>query len=109
MVIKNLTLEQIYNLEAENPPMIGNKSAVFSPLRKLAYHFLDLPYHMQMEIAQALGLLQDEDKDQLDAELFRRFFRRATESGKLSDLWNEVEKKHPDGEPDKNPFRAQNK
>jgi hypothetical protein len=106
---KNLTLEQIYNLEVQNPPMVGNKSAVFSPPRKLAYHFLDLPYHIQMEIAQTLSLLQDEDRDQLDAELFRRFFRRASESGKLPDLWDAVEKKHPDGEPDKNPFREQTK
>jgi hypothetical protein len=104
MVIKNLTLDQIYNLEVENPPLAGNKSAVFAPPRKLAYHFLDLPYHVQMEIAQALALLRDEDKDQLDAELFRRFFRRAAESGKLPDLWSEVEKHHPDGERDTNPF-----
>ena len=105
MAIKNLTLEQLYNLEVDHPPLAGNKSAVFNPPRRLAYHFLDLPYHVQMEIAQTLDLLQDEDRDQLDDELFRRFFRRAAGSGKLPDLWNEVEKKHPDGEPEKNPFK----
>jgi len=105
MAIKNLTLEELYNLEVDHPPLTGNKSAVFNPPRRLAYHFLDLPYHVQMEIAQALHLLQDEDRDQLDDELFRRFFRRAAGSGKLSDLWSEVEKRHPDGEPEKNPFK----
>lgn len=102
---ENLTVEEVYKLEEEKSPMVGNRSAVFSPPRRLVEHFLDLPYHVQMEIARALGLLQEEDKDQQDAELFRLFFRRATERGKLSDLWDAVETKHPDGKADENPFR----
>jgi hypothetical protein len=78
---------------------------VFSPPRRLVQHFLDLPKHVQIEIARALGLIHDADKDQPDAELFRLLFRRATESGKLTDLWDAVEKNHPDGKPDENPFR----
>jgi hypothetical protein len=105
MTRDNLTVQEVYQLEEEKPPMVGNRSAVFSPPRRLVQHFLDLPKHVQMEIVRALGLLQDEDKGQPDAELFRLFFRRATESGKLSDLWDAVEKNHPDGKPDENPFR----
>jgi len=52
-------------------------------------------------VSQALA----DSMDQLDDELFRRFFRRAAGNGKLSDLWSEVEKRHPDGEPEKNPFK----
>ena len=77
---------------------------MLSAPRRLAYRFLDLPYHVQIEIAQALNLLRDEDQGQPEAELFHRFFRRAADDGRLSDLWREVEKKYPDGEPDKNPF-----
>ncbi len=101
---KNVALDTIYELEAKDPPFVGSKTAVFNPKRRLAFRFLDLPYHSQMAIAEALGLLQDDDKNQPAAEQFRRFFQRATESGKLPDLWIEVEKKHLDGEPDKNPF-----
>ena len=104
MADKSGALEKIYELEAKDPPFVGSKTAVFNPKRRLAYRFLDLPYHVQMAIAEALGLLQDDDKSQPAAEQFRRFFKRATDSGKLPDLWEEVEKKHPDGEPDKNPF-----
>ena len=105
MTRENLTVQEVYELEEEKPPMVGNRSAVFSPPRRLVQHFLDLPKHVQMEIARALGLLHDEDKGQPDAELFRLLFRRATESGKLSGLWDAVEKNHPDGKPDENPFR----
>ncbi len=101
---KAIAVEEVYKLEETNPPLVGNRSAMFSPPRRLAYHFLDLPQHIQMEIAQALGLLQDDDKGLRDDKLFRSLFRRATERGKLADLWSEVEKIHPEGEPGKNPF-----
>jgi hypothetical protein len=101
---KAVALAEIYALEVKNPPFVGSKTAVFNPARRLAYRFLDLPYHTQVAIAGGLDLMQEEDKSQPPDEQFRRFFRRATESGKLPDLWREVEQQHPDGEPDKNPF-----
>lgn len=106
MAIKGTTLDKIYEAETTNPPFVGSKTAVFNPARRLAYRFLDLPDHVQTGIAQTLGLLQNDDKGQPSAEQFRRFFRRATANGKLPNLWHEVEKQYPDGEPDKNPFSS---
>lgn len=91
-------------LEAKNPPFVGSKTAVFNPVRRLARRFLDLPHHVQIEIVGRLGLIREEDEGQTTDEQFRRFFRRAGEDGKLSDLWRAVEQQHADGEPDKNPF-----
>jgi hypothetical protein len=97
--------EKLYKAEAENPPLIGRRSFVVSPSRKLAYDFLDLPRHVQMQIARAFGLPKEGDEGLRDAYLFRALFRLATETGKLADLWNEVETKHPKGRPEENPFR----
>jgi hypothetical protein len=104
VVTKETGLAEIYASEEEHPPFVGSKTAMFNPARKLAYRFLDLPYHTQVGIAEGLGLLQEEDMIQPAPEQFRRFFRRASDSGKLPELWREVERHHPDGEPDKNPF-----
>jgi hypothetical protein len=98
--------EDVYAAEAKNPPFVGSKTAVFNPARRLAYRFLELPYHVQREIAEALSLVQDQDASRPLDEQFSLFFRRATESGKLGDLWRKVEEKYPDGEPYKNPFPA---
>src|SRR5260370_42026701 len=83
---KAVPVDEVYNIEEKNPPLVGNRSPMFSPQRKLAYHFLELPRHVQAEIARTLGLLQDEDKNLQDDQLFRNLFRRATERGKLADL-----------------------
>ena len=101
---KALAVEEVYKVEETNPPLVGNRSAMFSPPRRLVYHFLDLPQHIQMEIAQGLGLLEDADRGLQEEKLFRDLFRRAAERGKLADLWSEVEKRHPDGVPGENPF-----
>ena len=97
-------LEEAYALEEQDSPFVGSKTAVFNPRRRLAHRFLELPYHLQVAVTNGLGLLQDDDKKESTNEQFRRVFQRASEQGKLADLWREVEKKHPDGEPEKNPF-----
>jgi len=101
---KDIALTEVYDLEASNPPFVGSLTAVFSPQRRLAYRFLELPYHEQRRISASLGLFQEEDRNQPFDEQFRRIFRRATESKKLSDLWRAVEGQYPDGKPDNNPF-----
>jgi hypothetical protein len=101
---KDMALTEVYDIEMKNPPFVGSKTAVFNPARRLAYRFLDLPHHEQRAIAEELKLIHDEDKNQSADEQFRRFFRRATETEKLPDLWRAVEEKYPDGEADKNPF-----
>jgi len=98
-------VEQLYRAEAENPPLIGRRSFVVSPSRTLAYHFLQLPTHVQTQIAKAFGLPGEGEEELRDDLLFRALFRQATESKKLSDLWKEVETKHPKGHPEENPFR----
>jgi len=100
----NPVLDEIYKIEAENPPFVGSKTAVFSPPRKLVQHFLELHLHRKMEVAQALGAPEDRNKIPRDPELFRRIFQHAAEQGKLPSLWREIETRHPDGEPDENPF-----
>jgi hypothetical protein len=104
LTVKSAELDEIYDTEITNPPFVGSKTAVFNPARRLAYRFLDLPDHVQTDIARRLQLMQNDDEDQPIAEQFRRFFKRATANGKLPNLWQEVEKLYPDGEPDKNPF-----
>lgn len=98
-------IKQLYKEEAKNPPLIGRRSFVVSPSRTLAYHFLQLPTHVQMQIAAAFGLPGEGGEELRDEFLFRALFRQATESGKLSDLWVAVETKHHKGRPEENPFR----
>ncbi len=102
--LQDVKLEDLYKLEEDNPPLVGNKFTVFNPPRQLVYHFLELAKHEQLEIAGALGLLSAEDEGLQNDDLFRNIFRRARQLGKLAELWDEVEKKHPQGETDKNPF-----
>lgn len=73
------------------------------PDRRLTYRFLTLPFHVRVELANTLGLLQDDDKAASDRVLFQRIFKRAAERGLLAQLWSEVEQRH--GAPaDPNPY-----
>ena len=98
-------IKELYKVEAENPPLIGRRSFVVSPSRTLAYHFLQLQTHVQMQIAKAFGLPGEGEEELRDDLLFRALFRQATENGKLGDLWVAVETKHHKGRPEENPFR----
>jgi hypothetical protein len=66
---------------------------------------LDLPTHVQKQIAKAFGLPGEGEEELSDDLLFRALFREATEKEKLADLWVAVETKHEKGRPDENPFR----
>jgi hypothetical protein len=103
--MKTEIIEELYRAEAENPPLIGKRSFVVSPSRKLAYHFLDLPTQVQKQIAKAFGLPGEGEEELRDDLLFRALFRKATENKKLADLWVAVEKMHEKGRPDENPFQ----
>lgn len=98
-------IKELYKVEAENPPLIGRRSFVVSPSRTLAYHFLQLQTHVQMQIAKVFGLPREGEEGLRDESLFRALFRQATENGKLGDLWVAVETKHEKGRPEENPFR----
>jgi hypothetical protein len=102
--MKSEAVEEIYKAEEANPPLVGNRTLMIGPRRQLVNHFLDLPRHVQDEIANALGLLREGDEVLSDLEWCPEVFRRATESDKLARLWNEVEQRHDEGDPEKNPF-----
>jgi hypothetical protein len=95
--------EEIYTSEVEHPPLVGSKTAVPSPTRRLAYRFLELPEHIQRQIADELGLMEKDDPEPATAELPSIYLQRASERGKLPELWRRVEANYPDGDPT-NPF-----
>ena len=100
----NHLLEQIYVLETENPPFVGSKMAVFNQSKILAYRYLRLPYHKQMEIAKALHFVEADAAAMPKNDLAQIVFRSAREKESLSALWNLVENEQGDGTPEENPF-----
>jgi hypothetical protein len=97
-------VRELYEIEKTHPPLVGKRTIMAGSRRQLVDHFLDLPRHVQNEIAQTLGLLKEGDSHILEDQWCRILFQRADQNGKLHELWNEVEKRHDDGEPEKNPF-----
>lgn len=105
--LNTMTVEaakELYEVEQTHPPLVGNRTFMVGSKRQLIDHFLDLPRHTQDEIAQTLGLLKDGDDDILEDQWCGVLFQRAEKGGRLGELWNEVEKRHENGEPEKNPF-----
>jgi len=96
--------DEIFEAEVESPPLLGNKSDVISPPRRLTYRLMTLPSHIQNEIADTLGHPLRRDSVPQAQEQLRIFVREIAASGRLSELWRLVESNHSDGEPDNNPF-----
>ena len=94
------------NLEIENPPFVGSKSAMFSPSKRLAFRFLNLAYHKQVEIALALHLVKSGGQALTREELSALVFKSAREKGKLAQLWNLVKKEFKDELEEENPFET---
>lgn len=97
-------VKELYDVEEKHPPLVGNRTQMVGSRRQLIDHFLDLPRNIQDEIAQTLGLLTDGDSEILEDQWCGVLFQRADESGMLRELWDEVETRHENGEPEKNPF-----
>jgi hypothetical protein len=93
-------------LEIENPPFVGSKTAVFSPSKRLAFRFLNLPYHKQVEIALALRLVKSGGHALTREELAALVFKSAREKGKLAELWNLVQREYQEETEEENPFEA---
>ena len=74
--------------------------------RTLVYNFFRLPFHTQIEISQELGLVEEEDNDLTDVELFARIFNRATKRNQLEDVWEKVEIAHGREMTGNNPFKG---
>lgn len=99
-------LAQAYALESENPPFVGSKMVVFNQSKRLAYRYLKLPYHRQVEIAKALDFVKDAAIPLIKEELARIVFKQAREKGRLAELWDLVEAGHNDGSSEENPFKG---
>ncbi len=97
-------VQELYDVEEKHPPLVGNRTQMVGSRRQLIHHFLDLPRYTQDQIAQILGLLKEGDSDILEDQWCGVLFQRADQGGKLRELWDEVEKRHDNGEPEKNPF-----
>jgi len=93
-------------LELENPPFVGSKTAVFSPSKRLAFRFLNLAYHKQVEIALRLRLIKTGGTALTRQELSALVFKNAREEGKLAELWNLVNKEYKDEVVEENPFET---
>lgn len=76
---KAIAVEEVYSTEEANSALAGNRTAMFSPARRLANHFLELPTQDQMEIVRTLGLLEEVDATLRGTQLFQSVFRRATD------------------------------
>ena len=90
--------------EAERLTASLGQSAGMDARRRLTYRYYGLSFSERLAVAQALELVEDEDKDVAEAELFRRFFQRAAERTLLARLWEEVEARHDDDRGRDNPF-----
>jgi hypothetical protein len=93
-------------LEMENPPFVGSKAAVFSPSKRLAFRFLNLAYHKQVEIALSLKLVKSGGPSLTREELSALVFKSAREKRKLAALWNLVNKEYNDVVEEENPFET---
>jgi hypothetical protein len=98
--------DKLDNLEIENPPFVGSKTAVFSPQKRLAFRFLNLGYHKQVEIALALHLVEPGGPALTRDQLAALVFKSAREKGKLAELWNVVNKEYSDSVEEENPFET---
>jgi hypothetical protein len=74
-----------------------------NPARRLTYRFMSLPYQTRIEVAQKLGLIENEDSDLKDPQRYEAYFRRAKERKLLAKFWEAIERAHG-GDAINNPF-----
>jgi len=86
----------------ENTEMINPQSP--NPLRRLAYRFLSLPYHIKISVAVKLELLQDEDQSLNEVQKSKAYLERAQMQNKLAELWDAIAEVNKTTE--LNPFKS---
>ena len=84
------------------PVPIGDQE--MDPAKTLTYRFLSLPHLIRLEIAQEMGLLQEQDEGLLDAELLVRMIDRAAANRQLAELWHRVEEQLEERPKGPNPY-----
>jgi len=75
------------------------------PKRKLAYLFFDLPYHIRIEIACKLGLVDDSDENLNSIQKSQNYFTKAIELKKLEELWDLIASSNNEIRDVINPFK----
>lgn len=85
-------------------PTSAVEGRLMNPERRLTFRFFDLPYSRRMEVVQTLGLIEDDDEGVREEERYKRYFLRAKAKHLLGRMWEEVERRHADGETADNPF-----
>lgn len=77
------------------------------PRRHLAHHWLDLPFHEQVVIAEHFGVdwrkFPAVDRNQ---EFDTAVFRTITATKRTAEFWKMVEAKHPEGVRTFNPYES---
>ena len=73
-----------------------------NPKRKLFYMFVSLPYHVKLQIAVSLKLVEDSDENLSVVKKTEQYFKRAIDKKLLHQLWNQVT--NASGEKLTNPF-----
>jgi 3',5'-cyclic AMP phosphodiesterase CpdA len=80
-----------------------------NPLRVLTFRLFELPYLTRLSVAQKLSLIRNEDAGLRDYDIFKNVLKRASDEGKLADLWDAVQVEAKDSRFGDNPFRALSK
>lgn len=75
-----------------------------NPLRKLAYMFFDLPFHVRIRIASELELIEDLDENLSTIQQSQKYFKTAIELNLLNKLWEMVAIEKPEINEIINPF-----
>lgn len=74
------------------------------PYRRLVFRFATLPYLDQVRIVGELGLVDKTDQGLDESARLTAYFVRARERQQLAELWDAVEKAHPEVAHEVNPF-----
>lgn len=75
-----------------------------SPMRRLAYRLMSLPYLVALGVLRDLGLLTREDTFFDDVAMYRAALVRAKERGQLTALWHAANAKHEPPKQEESPF-----
>jgi hypothetical protein len=85
----------------------GERRGLMDARRLLTYRFLTLPYPARFQVAQSLGLLDEDDRGLTETETYRLWFKRAADRHQLEALWDAVERQQPTSPVASNPFRKE--
>lgn len=114
--IYKIPLEGLENEKAEVETSLGSSESIDTSMaeptihiddpnhvRRLAYLFLGLPYHIRLSIAVSLEVVQENDEKLTNIERAQEYFKRTLDQGKLRNMWDLVMEHQ--SEKELNPFK----